>query len=323
MALQDVFHLTLAICGGFCLGFGLHKSGLISLMSLWRAADYKEHPRLVHQFLVIFGLLFLIQGLLPLQFESTPYLSFWHIAGGMIFGVGVAMGGSCPLTLVCVPSRGNPFYSVNVLLLLGFFSLGVFASTFLMPDFGSSKYLIGTPLYLDQILNFSPTYFKTGLGVGLIAAYWYLTEQRSEVRTWRPAILISVGVLISQYLSISIGSTAGVKSLISINSAASWTTIYQVLFFSTLMISLARLSYLKENTTNTVERLPMSHRSRFLQLFVMGVGGGLAGGCTLGAGFEGVATLSLSGLVTTASIVFTFIVLRRFFEKSKIGADNA
>ena len=43
----------------------------------------------------------------------------------------------------------------------------------------------------------------------------------------------------------------------------------------------------------------------------MGVGGVLAGGCTIGAGLSGVATLSLSAMLALAAIV-TGAVLARY-----------
>lgn len=53
---------------------------------------------------------------------------------------------------------------------------------------------------------------------------------------------------------------------------------------------------------------------------LMGIGGVLAGGCTLGAGLSGTATLSVAALMALASIILGALLTNRLFAASPTGA---
>jgi uncharacterized membrane protein YedE/YeeE len=260
---------------------------------------------------------------------------FGHVAGGLIFGVGMVFAGGCPsrnlsragggdlralLTLVVIgvvaymaiggifgPARAaleqassiglpTPTQSIGDLLARGL-SMSADAGR----TFATAVIVAGALIYCfkDAAFRSSPVHVWSGIGVGLcVAAGWALTGLAFDDLADRPTAPISLtyvrptGDALEWLQRFTAGPMPGfgVASVFGAILGA---------FVTAKAMGRFRVSTFSD-TGDTVRSL--------LGAAMMGIGGVMALGCTVGQAITGVSTLALGSFVTFAAIVAGAVV---------------
>lgn len=254
-----------------------------------------------------------------------------HILGGLIFGFGMVFTGGCPSRNLARAGAGD-LRSLLTLVVLGLFAhmtiRGVFAPTraaleqatsfngFKAPTQGAGDVLAATAglasatgtiaaavvlaaaalayCFADKRFRASPVHVSSGLAIGLIVvAGWALTGLAFDDMATKPAPPISLTYVrptgdALQWLVLYTADPmpgVGVASVFGALLGA---------FATALAMRRFRITAFSD-TGDTLRNLGGAA--------LMGIGGVLALGCTIGQGITGVSTLALGSFLTLASII--------------------
>jgi uncharacterized membrane protein YedE/YeeE len=350
---------TLALGGlliGFAFGAVVYRTNYCamgSLSDIYSLGDYRRFRAWVLAAATALIGTQLLAGAGVVALERSMYLGptlDWvgNVAGGLAFGVGMVLAGGCPSRNLA-RAGGGDLRSLLTLMVLGiaaFMAIGgilaparvaleqathvglgrapsqgvgdlLSASAGLAPGWartavagllaaGALAYCFG-----DAKFRASPTHVVSGLAVGLlVVAGWALTGLAYDEMAVRPSAPISLTYIrpvgdTLQWLSLYTATPMpgfGVASVLGALLGA---------FVAATAMGRFRLATFAD-AGDTVRNL--------LGAALMGVGGVLALGCTVGQAVTGVSTLAAGSLITFAAIVAGGLLGLRLLERW-IGAD--
>lgn len=276
------------------------------------------------------------------MYLSATFNWVGHIAGGLIFGFGMVFAGGCPsrnlaragggdlralLTLVVVglfaymtiggilgPARAAIEQATNIALPTATQGLGDLVDRGLALSAGFGRIFASWVIVLvglaycfkDPEFRSSPVHVWSGIGVGLcIVAGWALTGLAFDDLAERPTTPISLTYVrpsgdalewLQRYTATPIpgfGVATVFGALLGAFVAAKAMGRFRVLTFSDV------------GDTSRV----------LLGAMLMGVGGVMALGCTIGQGITGVSTLAIGSFITFAAIVAGAVVGLKALER--------
>jgi uncharacterized protein len=253
-----------------------------------------------------------------------------HVIGGFLFGIGMVLAGGCVsrnlaragggdlralMVLIVVgltayvtiggilgPARALMERSTSLPLGMPTQSLGEFAARALGTPASTGKAVIGGLMALglllfalaDDAVRRSPRHLSAGIGVGLaVIAGWALTGLAFDEFADRPAAPISITYVrptgdaiewLARYTAAPLpgfGVTTVLGALLGAGAMATAEGRFKLATFA--------------DTGDTVRSLGGA--------VMMGVGGVLALGCTIGQGITGLSTLAIGSFLTFAAIV--------------------
>lgn len=248
---------------------------------------------------------------------QVPWLAF--VLGGLLFGYGMIMANGCGARALVLLGSGN-LRSLVVLLMIGIGGqmalTGLLATTRLaLADiasvtlstatltglFGAANsawagVIVAVPLaayvFLSPAFRRSPRHIVGGLAIGaLIPVGWFFTgylgaDDFDPVPLASLTFVAPLGGTI-QYLMLSTGMALG--------------------FAVTTVVGVLLGSFAAAALTRDFELQGFSSPKRMLRYIggglLMGIGGAMALGCTIGQGLSGLSTLSVGSLLAVSSIV--------------------
>ncbi len=288
-------------------------------------------------------------GAVPLERSMylTPSLNwFGHAFGGAVFGFGMVLCGGCPTRNLVRFGAGDlrAMIVLIVIAITGFVTLGgLFGplrdaleqlTALNLRRVGMSTQSLGAALatsgagtavgldlvlacvaalsacvfvFKDRAFATSRHHVVSGIAVGLLVACgWALTGLTYDEFAAQPSAPISLTFIrplgdtldwLQRFTAIPIpgfGISSVVGTLIGGSLAALHAGRFRVLGF-------ADVADLKANLTGAV---------------LMGIGGAMALGCTIGQGVTGLSTLAIGSIITTSALVFGGLQGLRYLERS-------
>lgn len=293
----------LAVSAGVFLATGLYHSKLTQAQ--WLSLGFNFDKYLLFASIFSFG--FWIQFLTGLNYLAIPYLGYLHIVGGIIFGTGLFLTKSCPLSLFNFANTYSKRW-LNLIKIMTSLYLGIIIGRFLTPHFPSANEYNGYSIYLFDIFQIDPQKIKLALALFFsILQFFFITKSKNKFQTILVSILIALAFYIAQILHIEIGTISGLKQIISIEYFDnSGSMSMEKLFSSSLFLTLFIFAWRHQKGSSRSERIPFAILIGF---FLLALGGEIAGGCTLTHGMDGILALSLGSLLFVLSSVFIFTIL--------------
>lgn len=278
-------------------------------------------------------------GLGLASYHVKPLILTGIIAGGFIFGVGMAILGYCPGTMAISLGEG----SLDAL--VGIFGgiLGGIAYTLAEPSIGPSMGPDLGKVSLQSALGFGAVFYVLLIGFGLALiylAFWLHQKERSKGYNWLLAgsllgILDSIVFLTSTfnrpigastsypYVGDVISNLTQNSYFTSIQKPGNWEMIFLGgAFLSGLVISLLRKDFklqlihsgwAKTEGTSAVKRIIWAFIGGFILLF----GARMAGGCTSGHVVSGGMQVAASSLLFGFFVFAGLLLTGKFFYKAK------
>ena len=323
---------------GFVFGAVVYRTNYCAMGSLSDIHNFNDYRRFRAWILAAATALLgtqLLHGAGVVDLNRSMYLAasfnwFGHIAGGLIFGIGMVFAGGCPSRNLA-RAGGGDLRSLLTLIVLGVVAyatiagliapvraaiegataFGVGASGQGIGDLlsaltGASRgtirwimtVLIAGPAlafcFLDDRFRNSPVHVISGVAVGLtVVAGWAVTGLAYDDMATRPVAPISLTYIrpmgdTLQWLALFTASPApgfGVSSV-----------------FGALLGAFAAAMYMGRFHLSTFSD-PDDTVRNLMGAAMMGVGGVMALGCTVGQAITGVSTLALGSFVTFGAIV--------------------
>jgi uncharacterized membrane protein YedE/YeeE len=358
-AMTENAPLVLALGGlliGFLLGVTVYRTNYCAMGSLADIHNFGDWRRfrawvLAAATALIGATLLDVAGVVELRRSMylAPTLNWLgHVAGGVIFGVGMVLAGGCP-TRNLARAGGGDLRALLTLMVLGVVAFmtiaGVLAparaalegaTSVRIPGVASqglgdilAAYVGLAPAWArlaaaaalaapalafclaDGKFRGSPVHIASGLAVGLlVVAGWALTGLAYDEMATRPTPPISLTYIrpvgdTLQWLSLYTATPMpgfGVASVLGALVGA---------FAAALAMGRLRVTTFAD-AGDTVRNLTGAA--------LMGIGGVMALGCTVGQSVTGVSTLALGSLVTFAAIVAGGLLGLRLLERW-IGAE--
>jgi uncharacterized membrane protein YedE/YeeE len=344
---------------GFLFGLAVYRTNYCAMGSLADIHNFGDYRRFRAWILAaataLVGATFL-EGASVVALDRSMYLApslNWagHIGGGLIFGIGMVLAGGCPSRNLARAGGGDlrALMTLVVLGLVAFMTItGVLAPARAALEGATSLALGGGPnqglgallsthagipgawtawtkagaaaavaaaalayCFADAKFRASPLHVASGFAVGLtVVAGWALTGLAYDDMAPRPIPPISLTYIrpvgdTLQWLALYTATPTpgfGVASVLGALLGA---------FVAAQAMGRFRLATFAD-TGDTVRNL--------LGAALMGVGGVLALGCTVGQAITGVSTLALGSFVTFAAIVAGGFLGLKLLERW-IGAD--
>lgn len=253
-----------------------------------------------------------------------------HVAGGLIFGVGMVFAGGCPSRNLARAGSGD-LRALLTLVVLGLFAYmtigGVFApvraavegltnvtlpaptqragdvlASLLPIDAGHATALLAATLavatlayvFSSQSFRASPIHVASGLGVGLcVVAGWAVTGLAYDDLAARPVPPISLTFVRPAGDSLEWLQRYTASPMPGFGVASLFGTL-----LGAFAVSLARGHFRIATFSDSGDTL--RHLGGAV---LMGIGGVMALGCTVGQSLTGVSTLSIGSFLATAAIV--------------------
>ncbi len=266
---------------------------------------------------------------------QTPYLKesvnyFTIVFGGVLFGIGMIVSDGCSARHMVKSSQGD-IYSIIALL---FIAISAYATikgvlnpvifpliqnTFLLElssyisNFALNIYFVVVVLTMLLLFLIKGDFKKIlglydGILIGiLVGVMWYVTGYIGAESMEKT---ISLSALSFIYSSGETLQTITDYNLIGMRNSV---VLIIGIFIGAFLMSLVNKSYTKAcNITPQPNKL----RSKIVGGTLMGVGGVMAIGCTMGQGLSGLSTLALASTVAISSILvsayFSIIILKKY-----------
>lgn len=332
---------------GLLFGFTLHRTGLVRYSRIIGALLLKDFKAMKFMF---FGLTvaMLLYGLSDLTGigaspRVNPYMGKGHIIGGVIFGIGMAIGGLCPGT--CAARLGGGKWIIGLAFLGILFGAWVFDlmtpflevvrdpnQSILLPDVLGVSYwalaiIIGT-LFLLMVLmmdKMDPArkYEPLAEDGGSVLHRVFRREWSWQQGGFIAGLLIYFTSLQGQYLSFASAYSSllghilapfgiGMQGIPELSDTTAWRAAMVVGVIPGAFLSSylgGSLSPEKPVTPLFREAYGDRFKTRLGLVFLSGVllefGANIGGGCTTGAFMSGWPTLSLGNLVMGMTFFIT------------------
>jgi len=334
----QLYITLLGFAGGVVLGFAARSVHFCTLGAIEEARYGAERMRLRTWLLAIGTAIALTQfldlaGYIELQrsWRLSGHIAFGGaIIGGLLFGLGMALVGTCAFGMLVRLGSGDmrALLSTLVLGIVGFMTMsGILAPLRLITVEQMAVEL--PPLssqMLPRLLFGDDAAMQALIAAVAVAASagWALSRERYRQKVAQVAAGIVIGMVIA--FGWFITSTLGQETLYpqQPDSYAFVRPIGQSILW--LMIaSGASAKFLVGGVFGVVAGAFLAAwrqrqivweafddaaemRRHLLGASLMGIGGVLAGGCTVGQGMTGLAALSLTALLATASIVIGALI---------------
>ena len=282
-------------------------------------------------------------------YRSAPFIGLRYLLGGLMFGIGMTLASGCVNKNLIRLGAGN-LKSLVVLIVIGASAYVMMWTdlygNYLLPWMRFSTFAIPGGQGLDSVIGaltgagggpglrvglalliagvlivfcFASTEFRanphhwgSGLGIGvLVVAGWWLTGPAMGAAWQDWAAMTDVPPLRVATQSLTFVSALGdgmrllsepTNSLLLTFSTVSALGVVTGSFLNAVMTGGLRLEWFRDGATV---------RTQLIGAVLMGVGGSLAMGCTVGQGVTGVSTLALGSFVTLASIIAGSVVTMR------------
>lgn len=273
------------------------------------------------------------------RFFATPQSLSGAAVGGLLFGVGMVLARGCVSRLLVLSASGNlrAFFCVVVIAAVGLATY----SGFLVPvregvsgivntaDIGGNELLahlglrqsagviVGGVAFLAALVLAMWTRTTVwrlagGIGVGAtVAAGWYFTYQLST-QVFEPIQAESLSFIrpLATTSSIWLGSEAG----LGMDQGLVLGAVVGA-FLASVFTRQFRIATFSEPGTASVLRYAAGST-------LMGFGGILAAGCTIGAGFTGGSVLAVTPLVAIVSMVVAAAVADRVIDGGREARES-
>lgn len=333
--------VLLGLTIGVALGWVGRFSGFCTLgaISDWYASGDKSRIRmwLLAITVAIAGSQSLIH-LGAIDVSNSAYTSpkiFWlsHLVGGLVFGFGMALASGCgSRTLIRI--GGGSLKAMVVFLVLAIFAYmairGVFG-VLRVETLEKFYWQLNHPQDAASILGLDPRWTATGAVAALFVITFANREFLSRPRLIFGGIVIGLLVVAGWYATGHIGfieedpntlearflatNSRGIESLTFVGPLAFWLDLFMFwsdtsraftfgiatvsgVMLGALIHALGSKSFRWEGFQNKQE---LAHH--LIGAALMGVGGVVAFGCTIGQGISGLSLLAVGSLIATLSIV--------------------
>mgnify|MGYP000088422213 CR=1 FL=1 len=320
---------------GFCtrsaaLEVSRGKSG--SMLPLWLIAF--AAAVLTTQLLVATGRI----DLADTRFFGTPQSLSGAVIGGVLFGIGMVLTRGCASRLLVLGSSGNlrAIFSIAIIATVAWATyqgplvpLRNAASGLLMTssigtnDLAALAGSSATGLILGVVLallalsvavrrGLSPLKAVSGAIIGfVITAGWYLSYQFS-LQVFEPIQADSLSYMRPLANTINFASSGGDESFLSMDVGLIAGTVLGALAASVVAGSFRIRTFGEVGTPHWLRYAAGSA--------LMGFGGILAVGCTIGAGFTGGSVLAITSLAALLSMVLSAMIADRVLDGAKAVA---
>lgn len=323
---------TLAL-GAFVLAFIFgalaQRSGFCTRSAVLELTDRKPGSALATWLAAFGAAILLVQGVImsglvfagESRFFATAQSLSGPLLGGAMFGIGMALARGCTSRLMVLGAVGN----LRALTAIGVMALVAYATTggFLAPAREAIAGLVSTNAIggndLTAIIGAGTALGMTiGGGILLFALLLTLTQNVSKLKLAAGALIgavIAGGWIFTSALSTQVFEPIGVESLSFIRPSTSVVEQFSTeagTFFTfdigiiTGIFSGAFLAALVFGNFR-IERFSDAGAPHFLRYVLggalMGFGGIVAVGCTVGAGFTGGSVLAISSLLGLVSMM--------------------
>ena len=349
---DDILELTLVflgLAGGVVLGFAARTAHFCTLGAIEECYYGSERTRLRSWLLAIGVAVALTQFLdiagyvnLRQSFRLSPDV-FWFgaILGGLLFGFGMALVGTCAFGMLVRLGGGDmrALISTMTVGLVGFMTMsGIFAEArvrwidsvyFTLPD--------GMNQSLNSILFGSSVQGQVMVAsaVVLATAGWALSGERFRRNSRQIIAATAIGAVIAYGWLVT--SMAADSLTVNPHRLESYSFVrpigYAILWLMTASGSTATFliggvfgvplgSYIaaRRNLDVIWEAFDDAREMRrhLSGSALMGIGGVMAMGCTIGQGMSGVATLALTSLLAAGSIVIGAVLGIRWLIEGRL-----
>ena len=331
---------------GFVFGFIVQRTNFCTMGSLSDIMNFGDWRRFRSWMLAIAVAmvgLYVLQRLEVADYGTSMYLvpNFgWlgNAVGGLLFGIGMVFGGGC-VSKNLVRAGGGDLRSLVILIVIGLFAymtigglLGPARVALFSPsmiNLGDAGFetqgmgellaaalgiepLTGTRIVLaafvlgllafcfrDAGFRSSPSHLIAGIGIGLaVIAGWLLTGLAQDDFADRPVALISLSYVRPT------GDTLDYLMRYTALGAPGFTV---VTLLGALLGSFASAVLTRSFHLATFSDARDTTRSLF-GAALMGIGGVLALGCTIGQGLTGISTLAAGSLIAVVFIVLGGVI---------------
>lgn len=330
---------TLTILGGLLIGFVIGLVGRTTRFCTFCAVrdmvTYGDSRRARSWALAIAVALIGIQVLQitdSVDLSESIYLSDnfgWGgaLVGGLIFGVGMALVGSCGFNLV-IRSGAGDMKAIIAMMVMGLSAYmaargitGLARVALIDPlaidlsDAGGQ----GLPGFIANLTGYDVAYLRSGLTIILTALLLFFALAKKQI-SWRllaPAAIIGAmavaGFAVTGNLGVDEFEPQAVQSVSYIMPTGN-SILYLLTFTGaslnfgialiggTLFGAFLAALFGRDFTVQTFKNSRETFRI-LMGAFFMGLGGVTALGCTFGQGITGVATLSMSSFLATLAII--------------------
>ncbi len=287
-------------------------------------------------------------------YRTTNFGLVGFILGGLMFGVGMTLGGGCgQRTLVRVGSG-------NLKSLVVFLVLGLSAYMTLRGIIGVARVELIEPLAIDlsekgleeqgiatvvlswfnvEVSNGARWLFAIVISALLISAALRIDDLRTNFDNLLGGIVVGLAIVGAWVVTGIIGyddfdpvPLEGMSFVAPIGNSISYLMTYTgatISFAIAVVFGLIAGSFVYALVTRTFRIETFSHKGDMINHLVggvlMGVGGVLSLGCTVGQGVTGLSTLALGSVIATLSImlgcaVTLRVAYHRMDEKGRIAA---
>ncbi|MEN0000661.1 MAG: YeeE/YedE family protein [Pseudomonadota bacterium] len=256
------------------------------------------------------------------RFFANPLSLSGAVIGGALFGIGMVMARGCSSRLVVLAGSGNlrALFSVVLIALTAWAAIGgplsgsvvqigVLASTMIVGgnELGLVSGLGGwiAPLFAGLFLiaavlavvraRLRPSLVAMGVAIGaLVPAGFWLTQELS-FQVFEPVAIDSLSYIRPMATVIDFAAAGAEPSLISVDIGLVAGTVLGA-FLAAVLTGRFRVTTFSEPGTPSILRYGVG-------AVLMGFGGVLAAGCTVGAGLSGGSALAVSSLGALACMI--------------------
>ena len=316
----------LALVGGIAIGFAGRHGRFCTLGAIEDAAYGRDWTRLRAWALAAVVALLLTQGmaftgLIDLGesvYVSTSYTVVAYVAGGLAFGFGMALVGTCGLGTLLRVGGGD----LRALVTFGVIGLSAYAALRGVASTGRVALADGLPMVKAGALDasspgWSATLAACALGAGLAAFALHRLSLAARPRTLVAGLVVGGAVAFGWWVT----GVAG-RDPMEVGRLESYTFVAplgQAMMYA-MTSSVTKLDFAHGAVLGVILGAFASSRvagefrweafddaremKRHLAGGVlMGIGGVTALGCTIGQGVTGLSTLSVGSMLATASIL--------------------
>lgn len=255
--------------------------------------------------------------------ESTYFRDninyFTIILGGTLFGIGMMMADGCSSRHIIKLAQGDS-YSLVTIIFIGIFAYATtkgILSPIVLP-ITTNETLVETSAKLP---NFTVNIFMI-VGLLLVALYVFIEGKFSRILKLYDGVIVGLLVASAWYLTGVIGSDAMERTINlsalafvyptanSINTVINYSVIevsHAVILIAGVFMGALSMSFFnRKYSFGCLANMKGSKlNNRMIGGALMGVGGVLAIGCTVGQGLSGLSTLAFSSVLAISSIMIS------------------
>lgn len=290
--------------------------------------------------------LLVVAGIIDLQdtrFFGTPQSISGAIVGGGLFGIGMALARGCASRLVVLGASGNlrAVFSIAIITIVAWsayqgplvplrnavggllttVSLGTNDLAVVSGTGANTGLIVGAALAVlaigvAAIRRLPPLFVLGGFVIGaLIPAGWYLSYQFS-LEVFEPVQADSLSFMRPLANTLNYIGSGGDQSRLSMDVGLVAGTLLGAFAASLLFRSFKVRTFAEPGTPHWLRYVAGS--------VLMGFGGILAVGCTIGAGFTGGAALAVTGIIALAAMIGGAIATDRAvdYRPSRVAAPS-